>query len=267
MLLGLVGVGLFIGDAVITPAISVLSAVEGLQVITPELAPFVLPITLTVLVILFGAQHYGTAGIGRLFGPIMLLWFGVLAALGAYEIAQNPAILQAVNPLYALDFMISRPGIAFITLGPSCSASPVRRRSTPTWATLAVAPSSLPGAPGDARPAAQLLRPGSPAAAQSRRHRESLLPALAPPGWPFPADPRHPGHRHRLPGGDPGTYSVVRQAILLGYLPRQEIRHTSEHEIGQIYLPLVNWLLLGASSSSSSGSRVQATWPPPTASR
>ena len=147
MLLGLVGVGLFIGDAVITPAISVLSAVEGLQVITPELAPFVLPITLTVLVILFGAQHYGTAGIGRLFGPIMLLWFGVLAALGAYEIAQNPAILQAVNPLYALDFMISRPGIAFITLGPSCSASPVRRRSTPTWATLAVAPSSLPGAP------------------------------------------------------------------------------------------------------------------------
>ena len=246
MLLGLVGVGLFIGDAVITPAISVLSAVEGLQVITPELAPFVLPITLTVLVILFGAQHYGTAGIGRLFGPIMLLWFGVLAALGAYEIAQNPAILQAVNPLYALDFMVSRPGIAFITLGAVvlCVTGTEalyadmghfgRGAIQLAWGSL-VMPALLLNYFGQG---ALLLR--NPAAI------ENPFYLLAPSWLAFPllilATLATVIASQAVISG---TYSVVRQAILLGYLPRQEIRHTSEHEIGQIYLPLVNWLLLG----------------------
>ncbi|WP_324016794.1 potassium transporter Kup [Aeromonas hydrophila] len=246
MLLGLVGVGLFIGDAVITPAISVLSAVEGLQVITPELAPFVLPITLTVLVILFGAQHYGTAGIGRLFGPIMLLWFGVLAALGAYEIAQNPAILQAVNPLYALDFMVNRPGIAFITLGAVvlCVTGTEalyadmghfgRGAIQLAWGSL-VMPALLLNYFGQG---ALLLR--NPAAI------ENPFYLLAPSWLAFPllflATLATVIASQAVISG---TYSVVRQAILLGYLPRQEIRHTSEHEIGQIYLPLVNWLLLG----------------------
>ncbi len=246
MLLGLVGVGLFIGDAVITPAISVLSAVEGLQVITPELAPFVLPITLTVLVILFGAQHYGTAGIGRLFGPIMLLWFGVLAALGAYEIAQNPAILQAVNPLYALDFMVNRPGVAFITLGAVvlCVTGTEalyadmghfgRGAIQLAWGSL-VMPALLLNYFGQG---ALLLR--NPAAI------ENPFYLLAPSWLAFPllilATLATVIASQAVISG---TYSVVRQAILLGYLPRQEIRHTSEHEIGQIYLPLVNWLLLG----------------------
>ncbi|AXV34181.1 potassium transporter Kup [Aeromonas hydrophila] len=216
MLLGLVGVGLFIGDAVITPAISVLSAVEGLQVITPELTPFVLPITLTVLVILFGAQHYGTAGIGRLFGPIMLLWFGVLAALGAYEIAQNPAILQAVNPLYADMGHFGRGAIQL------------------AWGSL-VMPALLLNYFGQG---ALLLR--NPAAI------ENPFYLLAPSWLAFPllilATLATVIASQAVISG---TYSVVRQAILLGYLPRQEIRHTSEHEIGQIYLPLVNWLLLG----------------------
>lgn len=246
MLLGLVGVGLFIGDAVITPAISVLSAVEGLQVITPELAPFVLPITLTVLVILFGAQHYGTAGIGRLFGPIMLLWFGVLAALGAYEIGQNPAILQAVNPLYALDFMVSRPGVAFITLGAVvlCVTGTEalyadmghfgRGAIQLAWGSL-VMPALLLNYFGQG---ALLLR--NPTAI------ENPFYLLAPSWLTFPllilATLATVIASQAVISG---TYSVVRQAILLGYLPRQEIRHTSEHEIGQIYLPLVNWLLLG----------------------
>lgn len=245
MMLGLVGVGLFIGDAVITPAISVLSAVEGLQVITPELAPFVLPITLTVLVILFGAQHYGTAGIGRLFGPVMLLWFGVLAALGAYEIAQNPAILQAVNPLYALDFMASRPGVAFITLGAVvlCVTGTEalyadmghfgRGAIRLAWGSL-VMPALLLNYFGQG---ALLLR--NPAAI------ENPFYLLAPSWLAFPllilATLATVIASQAVISG---TYSVVRQAILLGYLPRQEIRHTSEHEIGQIYLPLVNWLLM-----------------------
>ncbi len=246
MMLGLVGVGLFIGDAVITPAISVLSAVEGLQVITPELAPFVLPITLTVLVILFGVQHYGTAGIGRLFGPVMLLWFGVLAALGAYEIGQNPAILQAINPLYALDFMISRPGVAFITLGAVvlCVTGTEalyadmghfgRGAIRLAWGSL-VMPALLLNYFGQG---ALLLR--NPAAI------ENPFYLLAPSWLAFPllflATLATVIASQAVISG---TYSVVRQAILLGYLPRQEIRHTSEHEIGQIYLPLVNWLLLG----------------------
>ncbi|MFM5389640.1 potassium transporter Kup [Aeromonas dhakensis] len=246
MLLGLVGVGLFIGDAVITPAISVLSAVEGLQVITPELAPFVLPITLTVLVILFGAQHYGTAGIGRLFGPVMLIWFGVLAALGAYEIGQNPAILQAVNPLYALDFMVSRPGVAFITLGAVvlCVTGTEalyadmghfgRGAIRLAWGSL-VMPALLLNYFGQG---ALLLR--NPAAI------ENPFYLLAPSWLAFPllilATLATVIASQAVISG---TYSVVRQAILLGYLPRQEIRHTSEHEMGQIYLPLVNWLLLG----------------------
>ncbi|WP_033136417.1 potassium transporter Kup [Aeromonas finlandensis] len=245
MLLGLIGVGLFVGDAVITPAISVLSAVEGLEVIAPDLTPFVLPATLIVLVVLFAAQHYGTAGIGKLFGPIMLLWFGVLALLGTIEILQNPTILQAINPLYAIDFIVERPGVAFITLGAVvlCVTGTEalyadmghfgRGAIQLAWGSL-VMPALLLNYFGQG---ALLLR--NPAAIENPFY-------LLAPSW------------MTLPllvlatiatviasqAVISGTYSVVRQAILLDYLPRQEIRHTSAHEIGQIYLPLVNWLLL-----------------------
>ncbi|WP_082044113.1 potassium transporter Kup [Aeromonas sp. L_1B5_3] len=245
MLLGLVGVGLFAGDAVITPAISVLSAVEGLEVIAPDLAPFVLPVTLIVLVILFGAQHYGTAGIGQLFGPIMLLWFGVLALLGVLEIIQNPVILQAINPLYAIDFIVERPGVAFITLGAVvlCVTGTEalyadmghfgRGAIRLAWGSL-VMPALLLNYFGQG---ALLLR--NPAAV------ENPFYLLAPSWLTLPllvlATMATVIASQAVISG---TYSVVRQAILLGYLPRQEIRHTSEREIGQIYLPLVNWLLL-----------------------
>ncbi|MGL4846250.1 MAG: potassium transporter Kup [Aeromonas veronii] len=245
MLLGLIGVGMFVGDAVITPAISVLSAVEGLQVIAPDLAPFVLPITLIVLVTLFGAQHYGTAGIGKLFGPIMLLWFSVLALLGTIEIMQNPTILQAINPRYAIDFIIDRPGIAFITLGAVvlCVTGTEalyadmghfgRGAIRLAWGSL-VMPALLLNYFGQG---ALLLR--NPAAI------ENPFYLLAPSWLTLPllvlATMATVIASQAVISG---TYSVVRQAILLGYLPRQEIRHTSEREIGQIYLPLVNWLLL-----------------------
>ncbi len=114
---GIFGTSLFYGDGVITPAISVLSAVEGLEVVSPELRRFVVPIALVVLTGLFMVQRFGTASVGKLFGPITVLWFAVLAVLGGVHIAQNPTILFALSPHHALSFLLLHPGIAFIALG------------------------------------------------------------------------------------------------------------------------------------------------------
>lgn len=246
MLLGLAGVGLFVGDAVITPAISVLSAVEGLQIVAPNLAPFVFPIVLVVLIVLFGVQHYGTAGIGRWFGPIMLIWFATLALLGLLEIAQTPAILRAINPLYAVDFLLTNPGTAFVVLGAVvlCVTGAEalyadmghfgRGAIQLAWGSL-VMPALLLNYFGQG---ALLLR-----------HPEAIenpFYLLAPSWMTLPlivlATMATVIASQAVISG---LYSVVRQAILLGFLPRQEIRYTSAHEKGQIYLPLVNWLLLG----------------------
>jgi len=116
-LAGMAGAALFYGDAVLTPAISVLSAVEGLEVESKAFAPLVVPLTLLILIVLFAFQSRGTAKIGRLFGPVMLLWFVTLTILGAFSIVKNPAILAAVNPLYAIDLFIQAPWIAFVSLG------------------------------------------------------------------------------------------------------------------------------------------------------
>ena len=114
---GLFGVALFYGDGMITPAISVLSAVEGIEVAAPSLAAVVLPVTLAVLAGLFFIQRFGTEAIGRLFGPVMVLWFGVLAAAGIGQLAVHPAIIRALSPSYAVEFFASHPAIAFISLG------------------------------------------------------------------------------------------------------------------------------------------------------
>src|SRR5438094_9723729 len=113
MAAGLVGAALFYGDGVITPAISVLSAVEGLKVATPIFAPYVIPISLVLLTALFLVQHRGTAAVGGLFGPIMLVWFTVIAALGVWSIIQQPRILFALNPLYRIEVVSSSPGRGF----------------------------------------------------------------------------------------------------------------------------------------------------------
>ena len=117
ILMGMVGAGLFFGDGVITPAISVLSAVEGLEVATPALQPYVIPVALAVLVALFSVQRRGTAGIGRYFGPVVLVWFFVLSVMGAINIFENPSVLRALNPLYGLHFLTDSGWIAFIALG------------------------------------------------------------------------------------------------------------------------------------------------------
>ncbi len=115
--LGLFGVGLFYGDAILTPAISVLSAVEGVEIAAPSLKEFILPATLVVIVGLFAIQRHGTAAVGRLFGPIMILWFAALSVSGISHILQSPEILKALSPTYAIQFAIDRPGTTFIALG------------------------------------------------------------------------------------------------------------------------------------------------------
>src|SRR5262249_21823719 len=116
-MLGLAGAALFYGDCLITPAMSVLSAFEGLDVATPAFGPFVVPLSLAVLVALFVAQRFGTAGIGRWFGPIMLLWFAVLVALGPPQLAARPDVLAAISPSYAFDFLLRQRLVAFVAVG------------------------------------------------------------------------------------------------------------------------------------------------------
>ncbi len=117
MITGLLGASLFYGDAIITPAISVLSAVEGLEVATPLFKPYVIPITLAVLIALFAVQRHGTASVGKFFGPIIALWFAVLAGTGIWQIASHPQVLSAVNPIYAVDFIMRHGPEAFLPLG------------------------------------------------------------------------------------------------------------------------------------------------------
>lgn len=243
--LGLAGVGLFLGDAVITPAVSVLSAVEGLQFVGPQFSPYIFPGALIVLVMLFGIQHYGTAGIGKWFSPVMLLWFATLAILGLLEVLRTPTVLNAINPQYAFHLIASSPKLAFITLGAVilCVTGAEalyadmghfgRKPIQNAWLMI-VLPALLLNYFGQG---ALLLR--DPSAITNPFYMLApswmILPliALATLATVIASQ-----------AVISGTYSVIRQAILLGFLPRQEIRHTSEEEIGQIYLPLANWLLL-----------------------
>ncbi|WP_087656121.1 potassium transporter Kup [Caballeronia terrestris] len=245
MMLGIFGACMFYGDAVITPAMSVLSAVEGLTISTPKLAPYVLPITIVILIMLFWIQRRGTAVVGRLFGPIMVLWFATLAVLGVYHIVLEPRVIIALNPYYAFSFMQQHVLQAYIVLGSVVlvltgaealyadmghfGAKPIRLG----WYCF-VMPSLLLNYFGQG---ALLMH--SPEA------RVSPFFLLAP-DWAL------------LPlvilstiatviasqAVISGAYSLTSQAIQLGYVPRMKILHTSELAIGQIYIPLVNWMLL-----------------------
>ncbi|HEX4854843.1 potassium transporter Kup [Arenimonas sp.] len=244
-ILGVFGTALFFGDGIITPAISVLSAVEGLEVAAPELKRFVLPITLVVLVALFSMQKHGTERVGRIFGPITCLWFFVLAVLGIVEIAQHPAVLAALNPVWAVRFFAEHGVVAWLALGAIVLAVtggealyadmghfgrfPIRA----AWLGL-VMPSLVLNYFGQG--AFILSHPG--------RVQNPFYELV--PGWAlFPmillATLATVIASQALISG---TFSVVRQAIQLGYLPRMQIVHTSAHSEGQIYLPWVNRAML-----------------------
>lgn len=247
VMLGLFGAALFYGDGVITPAISVLSAVEGLEIITPAFDPWVRPIALLILVGLFVFQRRGTASIGALFGPVMVLWFAVLTLLGGLAIAAHPAVLAAVNPLHALEFLAGNGRLGFLALGAVVlcitgaealyadmghfGARPIR------YAWLGYVMPALvvnyfgQGALLLADPAA-IENPFYLLAPDWARYPLVLLATVA--------------TVIASQAVISGAFSITQQAIQLGYAPRLQIQHTSSSEIGQIYLPAINWLLLAA---------------------
>jgi KUP system potassium uptake protein len=243
--LGIFGATLFLGDSMITPAISVLSAVEGLKVVDPGFDVWVIPVTAVIIVLLFGFQRKGTATIGRLFGPVMIIWFATIAALGIGGIGSNPEVLRALSPAYAVDFLVNHFHIAFFALaavvltftGVEALYADMghfgRRNITTGWIFLVF-------------PALVLNYMGQGALILDSPANVSGPFFLLAPAWA------------RVPllllataatviasqAVITGAYSVASQASKLGYLPRLRISHTSEHQIGQIYVPWVNWMLM-----------------------
>ena len=242
LMVGIFGTCLFYGDGVITPAISVLSAVEGLEVVSPNFKKFVIPLTLVILLGLFAVQKRGTTGIGKFFGPITVVWFAVIAVLGVVQIATQPEILWAISPHYAIMFIWDNPGITFIILGAVVlcvtggealyadmghfGKKPIRL----AWFSI-VMPSLTLNYFGQG---ALLLN--NPEAVQNPFYMMAPEWALIP-----------------LVGLATlatviasqalitGAFSVTKQVIQLGYLPRLQVLHTSVKELGQIYIPFVNW--------------------------
>jgi KUP system potassium uptake protein len=243
--LGIFGASLFLGDSMITPAISVLSAVEGVEVAAPSVASLVIPITVAIIVVLFLVQRLGTGAVGRMFGPVMSVWFTVIALLGIRGIVAHPVILEALSPTYAVSFLAGHFGTAFFSLTAVVLAvtgaealyadmghfgrGPVRR----AWLLL-VFPACILNYLGQG---ALIL--GNPASIANPFF-------LLAPGWArlamvFLATVATVIASQAVISG---AYSVAHQAGRLGYLPRLRIQYTSEQMMGQIYVPWINWLLL-----------------------
>ena len=242
LVVGIFGTCLFYGDGVITPAISVLSAAEGLEVISPDFKRFVMPMTLVILFGLFAVQKHGTAGIGKFFGPITLVWFAVISALGVMHIAAEPAILWAMSPHYAINFIIEQPGTTFIILGAVVlcvtggealyadmghfGKQPIRL----AWFVV-VMPSLTLNYFGQG--ALLLSNPDAVANPFFNMAPDwALIPLV------ILATAATVIASQALISG---AFSVTKQVIQMGFLPRMQIDHTSEHDTGQIYIPLVNW--------------------------
>ncbi|WCM90922.1 potassium transporter Kup [Acidovorax sp. NCPPB 3576] len=243
--LGLVGAAMFYGDSLITPAISVLSAVEGLEVATPVFKPYVVPITLLVLIGLFLVQRKGTESVGRVFGPVMVLWFGVLAVSGVYQIVQNPHVLEAIDPRWAVQFLATHPAQSLAVLGAvflaftggealyadmgHFGAAPIRL----AWLFIAL-PALVLNYFGQGA-----LVLANPAAIDNPFFR--LFPAWATvPVVVLAACATVIASQAVISG----AFSMTAHAIRMGYLPRMRIVQTSGAAIGQVYLPTMNWLLM-----------------------
>jgi KUP system potassium uptake protein len=244
LLLGIFGTAIFFGDGVITPAISVLSAVEGLEVVEPGLHRFVVPLTLVILTLLFAAQRFGTAVVGRLFGPITLLWFAVLAVLGLVHIAANPAVLVALSPHHAVAFLVAHPGVAFVALAALVLCVTGAEALYADLGHFGKKPIRLAWF-AVVMPALVLNYFGQ--GAMLLKHPENV-------GNPFyemaPAWALYPlivlatlAAVIASQALITAAFSVTKQAIQLGYLPRLRLLHTSVRETGQIYVPFVNWSL------------------------
>jgi len=248
LIVGLVGAALLYGDGAITPAISVLSAIEGLKVDAPSLAPVVVPLTIVILVGLFVMQKQGTGFIGQIFGPVMLGWFAVLALLGIHGIVKAPAVLAALSPFYAVNFLVHQDfHISFAILGAAFLAvtggeamyadmghfgrMPIRL----AWFVIAL-PALVLNYFGQAglliSDAAAIDNPFYQLAPDWAQYPLVAFAALA--------------TVIASQAIISGVFSLTQQSIQLGFLPRMQIKHTTSHAIGQIYVPLVNWLLAAA---------------------
>lgn len=245
MLLGILGACMFYADGMITPAISVLSAVEGLELAAPVLHPMILPITLIVLFGLFWAQSKGTALVGAFFGPIMLLWFGTLAVLGIGGIMQNPTILHALNPVYAFNFFAVSPWIAFVALGAVVLSVTGAEALYADMGHFGRFPIRLAWF-GFVLPALILNYFGQGALIlQNPETVKNPFYLLAPEWMLYPLIVLATlAAVIASQAVITGAFSVSRQALQLGYVPRMHVEHTSESEEGQVYMPRVNWGLM-----------------------
>ncbi len=244
MVVGLFGTAIFYGDGVITPAISVLSAVEGLGVAAPALTGWVVPVTLLVLTALFAVQRYGTGGIGKTFGPITLIWFFALIALGVPHIAEQPGVLVALNPTYALGFFYAQPLVSFIALGAVVLVVTGGEALYADLGHFGKLPIRIAWY-GLVMPALVINYFGQGAMLLDNPTAIANPFYLMAPAWA------------QLPLVGLATaatviasqalitaaFSVTKQAIQLGLLPRMNIQHTSVRETGQIYVPFINWSL------------------------
>ncbi len=242
---GVFGAALFFGDAIITPAISVLSAVEGLSIAEPGLQRYVIPVTLGILIGLFAIQSRGTGSVGRFFGPVMVLWFSILAWLGLQSILQTPQVLAALDPRHALSFMFNSPGLAMIVLSAVFLAITGGEALYADMGHFGRVPIRLAWF-GMVFPALMLNYFGQGALAlrdaEAIRNPFYLLvsPELLMPMVVLAAMATVIASQATISG----AFSMARQATRLGYLPRLPTRHTSAAERGQIYIPQLNWLML-----------------------
>jgi KUP system potassium uptake protein len=245
LIVGLIGAALLYGDGVITPAISVLSAVEGLKLDAPRLAPAVVPISIAILVGLFLVQRKGTAFIGNIFGPVMLLWFIAITALGLHGIIEAPGILRALSPHHALVFLLhARPGIGFAVLGAAFLTLTGAEAMYADMGHFGRSPIRL-GWFAVVFPALLLnyLGQGGLLLAHPRAIENPFY--LLAPGWAHYPMVAFATVATVIASQSiiSGAYSLTQQAIQLGFLPRMRVLHTASHEMGQIYMPMVNWLL------------------------
>ncbi|MCB1920545.1 MAG: potassium transporter Kup [Candidatus Competibacteraceae bacterium] len=243
-MLGIFAAALFYGDSMITPAISVLSAVEGLEVVAPHFKEYVLPATALILTGLFWIQRYGTGAVGRFFGPVMCAWFGLLAILGLIHIWEAPDVLAALNPIHAIEFLVRHPWISFLALGAIVLAVTGGEALYTDMGHFGKFPIRIAWF-GFVLPALVLNYYGQgalllkdPAAIQNPFY-------LLAPDWALIPMVLLATVATVIASQAviSGAFSVARQAIQLGYLPRMRIVHTSHQEAGQIYVPFTNWTL------------------------
>ena len=242
----MLGLALFFGDGMLTPAITVLSAVEGLRVEEPALEPLILPISLLILIGLFAIQSRGTGKLGRMFGPVMLVWFIAIGVLGLRAIIETPDILWAVNPAYGIALFVIEPHVAFVALGSVVLAVTGSEALYADMGHFGAKPIRI---------AWLLCRPAGAGAELFRTGRGASC--TIPPIWRTRSSPCAAGFLHypmvvlatlatiiASQAVITGVFSITQQAVQLGQLPRMEVRHTSATEFGQIYVPRANALLL-----------------------